>query len=437
MALSLAEFSSEMAADQVRSAAGSETGPLPQNPFKLRHVPKWNDVSDFLSIRAPRLDYSRARVEACADIWDLRKLARRRTPVAVFDYVDGSAGSEITLARQRDIYSRIEFEPRVLVDVANVKTRTTILGVESDWPFVFGPTGFTRMMNHEGEVAVGRVAARHGVHYALSTLGTTSPEELRQAVPGGRKMFQLYIWRDRAFSRELLARVKESGYDALILTVDTPVAGQRLRDVRNGFSIPPRLTIKTLMDMSLHPAWWFNLLTTPPLEFASLSSTGGTVAELIGQVFDPQLTMADVEWLRSEWDGPIVIKGVQSSSDAARVAAAGADAVLLSNHGGRQLDRAPVPLEILPGVLEAVPEKVEVFIDGGVMSGGDIVAGLCMGAKAVFVGRAYLYGIMAGGEAGVEQTMRILTKDITTQMVLLGVDDVSKLDRSMVRVRER
>ncbi|MDA8261669.1 MAG: alpha-hydroxy acid oxidase, partial [Actinomycetota bacterium] len=218
---------------------------------------------------------------------------------------------------------------------------------------------------------------------------------------------------------------------------DTPVAGQRLRDVRNGFSIPPRLTIKTLMDMSLHPAWWFNLLTTPPLEFASLSSTGGTVAELIGQVFDPQLTMADVEWLRSEWDGPIVIKGVQSSSDAARVAAAGADAVLLSNHGGRQLDRAPVPLEILPGVLEAVPEKVEVFIDGGVMSGGDIVAGLCMGAKAVFVGRAYLYGIMAGGEAGVEQTMRILTKDITTQMVLLGVDDVSKLDRSMVRVRER
>ncbi|MDA8374529.1 MAG: alpha-hydroxy acid oxidase [Actinomycetota bacterium] len=410
---------------------------MPQNPFKLRHVPKWNDVSDFLSIRAPRLDYSRARVEACADIWDLRKLARRRTPLAVFDYVDGSAASEITLARQRDLYSRIEFEPRVLVDVANVKTRTTILGVESDWPFVFGPTGFTRMMNHEGEVAVGRVAARHGVHFALSTLGTTSPEELRRAVPGGRKMFQLYIWRDRAFSRELLARVKESGYDALILTVDTPVAGQRLRDVRNGFSIPPRLTIKTLMDMSLHPAWWFNLLTTPPLEFASLSSTGGTVAELIGQVFDPQLTMADVEWLRSEWDGPIVIKGVQSSSDAARVAAAGADAVLLSNHGGRQLDRAPVPLEILPGVLEAVPENVEVFIDGGVMSGGDIVAGLCMGAKAVFVGRAYLYGIMAGGEAGVEQTMKILAKDITTQMVLLGVDDVSKLDRSMVRVRER
>ncbi|MDA8101878.1 MAG: alpha-hydroxy acid oxidase [Nitrospiraceae bacterium] len=410
---------------------------MPQNPFKLRHVPKWNDVSDFLSIRAPRLDYSRARVEACADIWDLRKLARRRTPLAVFDYVDGSAASEITLARQRDLYSRIEFEPRVLVDVANVKTRTTILGVESDWPFVFGPTGFTRMMNHEGEVAVGRVAARHGVHYALSTLGTTSPEELRRAVPGGRKMFQLYIWRDRAFSRELLARVKESGYDALILTVDTPVAGQRLRDVRNGFSIPPRLTVKTLMDMSLHPGWWFNLLTTPPLEFASLSSTGGTVAELIGQVFDPQLTMADVEWLRSEWDGPIVIKGVQSSSDAARVAAAGADAVLLSNHGGRQLDRAPVPLEILPGVLEAVPENVEVFIDGGVMSGGDIVAGLCMGAKAVFVGRAYLYGIMAGGEAGVEQTMKILTKDITTQMVLLGVDDVAKLDRSMVRVRER
>ncbi len=426
-----------MPPEQDRTDGSPARGWQPENPFNLRHVPKWSDVSQFLTIRAPRLDYSRARIEACADLWDLRRLARRRTPLAVFDYVDGSAGGEITLARQRDLFSRIEFEPKVLVDVANVNTKTTILGVESDWPFVFGPTGFTRMMNHEGEVAVGRVAARHGIHYALSTLGTTSPEELYRSVPHGRKMFQLYIWRDRAFSRELLARVKHSGYDTLILTVDTPIAGQRLRDVRNGFSIPPRLTVKTLLDMSLHPGWWFNLLTTPPLEFASLSSTGGTVAELIAQVFDPQLTMADVEWLRSEWDGPIVIKGIQSAADAVRVADAGVDAVLLSNHGGRQLDRAPVPLEILPGVLEAVGERVEVFVDGGVMSGGDIVAGLCMGAKAVFVGRAYLYGIMAGGEAGVEQTVRILTKDIATQMVLLGVDDVSKLDRSMVKIRER
>ncbi len=409
---------------------------MPENPFNERHVPKWSDVSQFLTLRAPRLDLNRARLEACADVWDLRRLARSRTPQAVFDYVDGSAASEVTLKRQRDLYSRIEFLPKVLVDVANVRTGVKILGVESDWPFVLGPTGFTRLMNHEGEVGVGAAAARNGVHYALSTLGTTSPEELQRAVPKGRKMFQLYIWRDRSFSRDLLARVKGAGYDTLILTVDTPIAGQRLRDVRNGFSIPPRLTLKTLFDMSLHPAWWFNLLTTPALEFASLSSTGGTVAELIGQVFDPQLTMADVEWLRSEWSGPIVIKGIQSAADAALVAEAGVDGVLISNHGGRQLDRAPVPLEVLPKVLEAVPERVEVFVDGGVMSGGDVVAGLCMGAKAVFVGRAYLYGLMAGGEAGVEQVIRIFTKDILNQMVLLGVDDVAKLNPSMVRVRE-
>lgn len=415
-----------------RSAAPAEEQ---ANPFSERHVPRWSDVSNFLTIRAPRLDLRAARVDACADLWDLRAPVRRRTPRAVFDYVDGSAATEITLGRERDLFSRVEFVPSVLVDVSKLSTRTTILGVESAWPFVFGPTGFTRMMHHEGEIAVARVAARHGIHYALSTLGTTTPEVLAQTVPSGRKMFQLYLWKDRSFSKGLLTRVKDAGYDTVILTVDTPIAGQRLRDVRNGYSIPPRLTTKTLLDMSMHPWWWFNLLTTPPLEFATLRSTGGTVADLIGKVFDPRLTMSDVEWLRSSWDGPIVIKGIQSATDALRVSNAGVDGILLSNHGGRQLDRAPLPLEILSEVLEAVPAETEVFIDGGVMSGGDVIAGLSLGARAVFLGRAYLYGLMAGGEGGVERAVTLLAREITTQLVLMGVADVAGLDRSRVRMR--
>lgn len=405
------------------------------NPFSRRHVPKWSDISEFVSLRAPRLDLMAARVDACADLWDLRSLARRRTPKAVFDYVDGAAGSEMALHRQRDAFSRVEFVPHALVDVSKLSCRTTILGMESAWPFVFGPTGFTRMMHHEGEVAVARAAARHGIHYALSTLGTTSPEMLVHTVPMGRKMFQLYLWKDRSFSKDLLARVKEAGYDVVILTVDTPVAGQRLRDVRNGYSVPPRLTAKTLLDMSAHPSWWFNLLTTPPLEFASLTSTEGTVADLIGKVFDPALTMADVEWLRSSWDGPIVVKGIQSAEDARRVSTAGVDGILLSNHGGRQLDRAPVPLEILSEVLDVVPRETEVFLDGGVMSGGDIIAGLALGARAVFLGRAYLYGLMAGGGVGVERVVNILTREIATHLALMGVADVADLDPSQVRIR--
>lgn len=408
---------------------------LGPNPFAKRHIPRWTDVSEFLSIKAPSLDLTQSRLNGCADLWDIRKLARRRTPRAVFDYVDGSAGTEVTLKRQRDLYSRIEFVPDVLVDVSKIDTATSILGAKSAWPFVFGPTGFTRMMNYQGEVGVAKVAKRYGIHYALSTMGTTSPEELAAAVPAGRKMFQLYLWKDRGFSTELLARVKKAGYDTLILTVDTPVAGPRLRDVRNGLSIPPRLTIKTLADMAMYPSWWFNLLTTPPLQFASLSSTEGTVADLIGRMFDPSLTLADVEWLRGSWEGPIVIKGIQSAKDAVRVSKAGANGVLLSNHGGRQLDRAPVPLEILPEVLQAVSPETEVFIDGGVMSGADIVAGLCLGAHAVFLGRSYLYGLMAGGEAGVERVVELLTKEIVTQMTLMGVASLAELNSSRVNIR--
>ena len=366
---------------------------------------------------------------------DLRLLARRRAPRAVFDYTDGAAGEEIGLRRSRQAFGRVEFQPRVLRDVSEVDTSTTILGRPSTLPLVFAPTGFTRMMHTEGEPAVARVAARVGIPYALSTMGTTSIEDLAAAAPGGRLWFQLYLWRDREASRDFVERARDAGYEALVLTVDTPVPGARLRDVRNGLTIPPSLSVRTFGEGVLHPAWWFDLLTTEALEFASLTRSDGTVAELVGRMFDPSITMADLSWLRSVWPGSLVVKGIQHVADARAVVDAGADAVVVSNHGGRQLDRAPVPLEALAGVVDAVGDRAEVYVDGGILSGSDLVAAVALGARAGLVGRAYLYGLMAGGERGVQRAADILHAEVTTTMALLGVTRVEDLCRDHVRLR--
>jgi L-lactate dehydrogenase (cytochrome) len=329
----------------------------------------------------------------------------------------------------------VEFRPRVLRDVTMVDPTTTMLGRPSALPLALAPTGFTRMMHHQGERAVVRVAEGAGIPYALSTLGTTSIEDVAAAAPTARKWFQLYVWRDRGAGKELVERAQAAGYEALILTVDVPVAGARLRDVRNGLTIPPSLTLGTVLDAATHPAWWLNLLTTDPLEFASLSSWEGTVAELINQMFDPSLTPRDLSWLRESWSGPLIVKGIQHVDDARMVVDLGADAVVVSNHGGRQLDRAPTPLEVLPTVVDAVGDRAEVLVDGGVQSGADVVAAVALGAKACLVGRAYLYGLMAGGERGVQRAVDILTSEITRTMQLLGTDSVSRLEPAHVRLR--
>ena len=370
-----------------------------------------------------------------ATITELRTLARSRTPRAVFDYTDGAAGAELSLARSREAFRRVEFRPHVLRDVAVVDPSITVLGSRSEQPFVFGPTGFTRMMHFEGEPAVARVAAEFGIPYALSTLGTTSIETLVSAVPGGRKWFQLYLWRNRQAGADLVARAADNGFDAVMLTVDTVVGGQRLRDVRNGLTVPPRLTARTLAGMARYPRWWGNLLTTEPLEFASLRSTDGTVADLINNVLDPSITMDDVSWLREIWPGAIVVKGVQCVEDAVSLADAGVDAVVLSNHGGRQLDRSMVPLELLPEVRAAVGDRLELFVDGGVLSGSDVVAAIGLGADAVLVGRAYLYGLMAGGEAGVRRAAQILSDEVAHTMRLLGITSLDQLTPGMVSLR--
>ena len=399
-----------------------------------RQLPRWSELKPLLRARPIELDPTTRRLERALSITDLRRAARHRTPRSVFDYTDGAADAEISLRRARSLFRRLELRPSVLHDVSAVDTTTTMLGRPASVPFAFAPTGFTRLMHHEGERAVVRAAQRPGIPYTLSTMGTTSIEDVAAAGPDARKWFQLYVWKDRSASEDLMARAEAAGYEALMLTVDVPVAGARLRDVRNGFSIPPALTVKTVLDAATHPAWWFNLLTTEPLTFASLSSWDGTVAELLDQLFDPSMTLADLEWLRAGWDGPLIIKGIQTVEDARRVVDAGADVVVLSNHGGRQLDRAPVPLRLLPDVVEALDGRAEVWTDTGILNGADIVAALALGADATMVGRAYLYGLMAGGERGVDRAAEILTAEVRRTMALLGVGTVTDLGPQHVRL---
>lgn len=423
----------ENAPDRTRAAVHNDVA-YPRQRV-ARRMPRWSEFRPLLQVRRPEPSLTKRRLSRAHSIDDLRAVARRRTPRSVFDYVDGAAEQEISIERAREAFRNVEFSPRVLRDVAVVDTSVEVLGQPAALPLVLAPTGFTRMMNHEGELAVAAAAARAGVPYVLSTMGTTSLEEVRAAAPAARQWFQLYLWKDRGGSTDLIQRAAEADYEALVLTVDTPVGGARMRDVRNGLTIPPTLTVKTLAGMAVHPSWWANLLTTEPLSFASLHSFDGTVEQLIARMFDPSAGPEDLAWLRGRWPRKLVVKGIQSVEDARIVADLGADALVLSNHGGRQLDRAPTPLELLPGVVGAVGDRCEVLIDTGVSNGGDLVAAKALGASAAMVGRAYLYGLMAGGEAGVARALEILRAETVRTLQLLGVTHADELSPEQVRLR--
>lgn len=399
-----------------------------------RRLPRWSAIREFARFQPPSLS-RKAKILNAHTIEDLRQLAKRRAPRAAFDYTDGGADEELGLRRARAAFERVEFKPRVLRDVSQVDTHTELLGQPVRMPLALSPTGFTRMMHSSGEPAVAAAAAAAGIPYTLSTLGTTSIEELARCAPSASRWFQLYVWKDRSFSQELVARARSHGYSALMLTVDVPVAGRRLRDVRNGLTIPPRLSLRTIADAAIHPAWWWDLITTEPLTFATLSDSGGTVADLINRVFDPRVTLEDLAWLKETWQGPVIVKGVQSAADAKLVVDAGADALVVSNHGGRQLDRVSATLELLPEVVSAVKDRAEIYIDGGITNGADIAAAIALGANAAMVGRAYLYGLMAGGENGVTRALEILTSEYERTLQLLGVTSTSDLDASYVRLR--
>lgn len=408
-----------------------------------RQFPKPGELLENLTFARPELDGTRRRLRAALTVEDLREIARKRTPRAAFDYTDGSAEAEISIARARQAFEDVEFHPEVLRDVAVVDTTASVLGGDAALPFGIAPTGFTRLMHTEGETAGATAAGAAGIPFTLSTLGTTSIEGVRAANPAGRNWFQLYVMRRREISYGLLERAKEAGYDTLLFTVDTPVAGARLRDTRNGFSIPPRLTARTVLDASLHPRWWIDFLTTPKLEFASLSATGGTVGDLLDLAMDPTISYDDLAIVRTMWPGKLVVKGVQRVEDAARFADLGVDGIVLSNHGGRQLDRAPVPFHLLPDVVREVGSDLEILVDTGIMNGADIVACVALGADFTLIGRAYLYGLMAGGLEGVERVVEILGAQIVRTMKLLGVHaldeltprHVTQLERLVPRVR--
>jgi L-lactate dehydrogenase (cytochrome) len=402
-----------------------------------RHFPKVRDLAPLMHFAKPEFNAKKRRLEKALTIWDLRKIAQVRTPKAAFDYTEGAAEAEISLGRARQAFEDIQFNPGILRDVSKVDTSSTVLGGPTAFPFGIAPTGFTRMMQTEGEIAGAGAAGAAGIPFSLSTMGTTAIEDVKAANPDGRNWFQLYMWKDRERSMALVDRAAAAGFDTLLVTVDVPVAGARLRDKRNGFSIPPQLTLGTVINALPRPEWWINFLTTEPLAFASLDRWSGTVGELLDTMFDPTVTFEDLAWIKAQWPGKIVVKGVQNVNDARILADMGMDAITLSNHGGRQLDRAPIPFHLLPEVVREVGNDLEVHLDTGIMSGADIVASYALGAKFTLVGRAYLYGLMAGGRDGVDRMIDILGEQMTRTMRLLGVTSLEELNPGHVTQLER
>jgi L-lactate dehydrogenase (cytochrome)/glycolate oxidase len=393
-----------------------------------RRIPGYKDLRQLLRFRKIIWSPKKRRLTRALTIYDLRTIAKRRTPQAPFDYTDGGAGTESSLINARKEFQSVIFHPRVLRDVSQFDLSTIMLGKTSSMPLGIAPTGFTRMMQTEGEIAGCTSAMDAGIPYTLSTMGTRSIEDVAKAAPMGRNFFQLYMWKDRDRSMGLVNRAAAAGFETLVLTVDVPVAGDRLRDVRNGMTIPPSLTSKTILNAIPRPAWWMNFLTTDPLTFASLDSWNGTVAELLDSMFDPTVTFEDLKWIRGRWKGKLIVKGVQHAEDAVMAVDAGADAVILSNHGGRQLDRAPIPALLIPEVRAAIGDRAELHVDTGIMHGADVVASIASGADFAWIGRAYLYGLMAGGKEGVDRTLEILKGEMVRTMKLLGARSLDELN---------
>jgi isopentenyl diphosphate isomerase/L-lactate dehydrogenase-like FMN-dependent dehydrogenase len=404
-----------------------------------RQFPRWKNIKPLLGWSLPKFPLEDRKLKRAVNLQELRLLARKRVPKAVFDYVDGGANDEISYQRSAETFSKVEFHARVLRDVSKVDLTTKIAGKNSSLPIIFAPTGYTRMMNYEGEPMVAQVCEENNLIYSLSTMGTTSSQEIADQVPGVRRWFQLYLWRDRSQSLQFIYGAKEAGFEGLILTVDTAVGGIKWRDMRNGLTVPPKITLKTFLDMALKPKWWANLLTTAPLEFATFRNFNKPLSEIAATVFDPAVTFADVKWLRSVWKGKLIIKGIQTVEDAKQLAKIGVDAIILSNHGGRQLDKSVVPLEILPEVRKAVGKKgkgTQIYIDGAIMSGADVLAAVALGADAVLIGRAYLYGAMAAGREGVQKVVETLRFEMETAMKLMGARNIDELTPEFVSIRK-
>jgi len=403
-----------------------------------RQFPRWKNIKPLLGWSLPKDPFADRKLKKVVNLAEMRLLSKKRVPKAVFDYVDGGANDELAFIRSQEIYSRVEFRARVLRDVSTIDLTANIVGQKSALPIIFAPTGYTRMMHYQGEVMVAKICEENNLVYNLSTMGTTSSKEIGDQVPNVRRWFQLYLWRDRSQSLKFIEEAEAAGFEGLMLTVDTAVGGIKWRDMRNGLTVPPKIGLKTFFDMAIKPKWWANLLTTAPLEFATFRNFNKPLSEIAAKVFDPAVTFEDVKWLRSVWKGKLIIKGIQTVSDAVELTKIGVDAIVLSNHGGRQLDRSVVPLELLPQVRSAIGPKgngPQIFIDGAIMSGADVLAAIALGADAVLIGRAYLYGAMAAGKKGVEKVVEMLRFEMETAMKLLGAKDLSELNPDFVNIR--
>jgi L-lactate dehydrogenase (cytochrome) len=378
----------------------------------------------------------------CYNIGDVRKAAAGSLPRPIFDYLDGGADDELTLSRNSSAFSDYEFLPSVLRVTKDVPVERRVMGRALAWPLLLSPTGLTRMFHDEAELAVARAAERHGVAYCLSALGTTSIEEVSKAT-GGAKLFQIYIFKDRGLTAEFVARAKAANYDGLILTVDTPVVGNRERDRVSGLSLPPRLTLKSMLSFALHPRWAWQALNGGRFSFANVEhridavSRGSTsLFRYIDAQFDRFLSWKDLEWLASEWNGPLAVKGVIRPQDSVQAVQCGATAVMISNHGGRQLDSTPAPVSQIAANAEAIDGRAEIICDGGIRRGSDIVKALALGATACSIGRPYLYGLAAAGEKGVDHVLSLLRAEFTRTLLLLGVDGLAALSAARI-VRRR
>ncbi len=397
-----------------------------------------------VSLKPIERDPVQRRLRSMANVEDYRLAAKKRLPAGVFDYIDGAAEDESAMARNASRFGDRTLVPRVLRDVSDISTNTTILGGEASMPLIIAPTGFPRIAHPEGELATARSAARHDIPFSLSTMGTRSIEEVA-AVCSGRKWFQVYVWRDRELTKDMLTRCKENGFEALYITVDTAVLGRRERDVRRGMSLPPKLGLDTFIEGAMRPAWVLEFLRNEPIVFSNVAvstqrlnhgtedgSSAVSLAAFINSQFDPRLSWDDVAWIRSQWDGPVILKGIQSVADAKIAVSEGLDAIALSNHGGRQLDSAPAIVDLVAPVAQEVGGEIEIYCDGGVRRGSDVVKAVALGANACMIGRPHLYALAAGGEQGVDHMLDFFQDGIEQTMALSGVSSIKDIDGSLV-----
>jgi L-lactate dehydrogenase (cytochrome) len=385
-----------------------------------------SEIRRLIQLKPIERDAVSRRLSACHDVFELRAAARRLIPRPVFDYVDGGADEELSMAANVRAFRKWRLQPRAMAEISAVDTAALVLDRELPLPLVLAPTGYTRMMHPQGEIGAARAAQRHGLPYTLSTMSTTAIEAVAEAAQPDL-WFQLYILRDSVLNKEMVDRAAAAGYRVLVVTVDTVLTGHRTRDERNGLIIPPALTARTLASIAARPGYWIRMLRHEAIDFANFAGSGAFTIARTGSMFNPTVGWDDIAALRSQWPGRLVIKGPLSPADARHAVSVGADGIQLSNHGGRQLDRAVSPIDLVAPVREAVGPGVSVLVDSGVRHGTDIAVALALGADACAIGRAYLYGLMVGGEAGVDKVLDILTAQFTRTLHLLGVSSVSEL----------